>query len=703
MKLSKQLISGLLLFVIIFQMNLTALYAQDPVEEEEPIVIPPSGRLVLTFEDLGNNTVQISGDAASRFYRINLPGNFQVSPSGSVVDLTTSHFPEEPERPSSVDVLFNGTIVSKLPLTSANSISSTSRIILPANSLQVGNNNMTVELNTGGTCENPGAAVDLVIDKASSVSFDYQQFPYPTDLGLYPFPFTENSLFEIPVTIVLPDQPTENDLSAAATIASGLGRAKAAINLSATLASELDPDAQANNHLIVIGRPDNNSLFAALDLPLEIDPSVIEPGFGVLEETISPWNDFRVVLAVSGLDDEGVGKASVALNRAPHFLGMRGPVAIIVDLGPLQPPGDATSTSFTLENLGYEDQVVYGTLTQAFNYDFSLPLGWELEDTPFFILKFDHAEILQSETSVIDVELNGTPISSALLTPENSENGEMTISLPGHRLRDGQNRLAVTVEMALEGGSECENIVNRRAWTVLSNQSEVFIPFNTAPVQPALEVFPFPFSQNTGLDNTYLAVPDQISSNLANDLVQLSVRLGAASNSERLAIPVVFASAITEELRENNHLILLGRPTQNALLAEINPELPHPFIENTDILEPLKIDNVVFLVDPERNAGLLQIMQSPWNENYSLLAISGTTDDGVALALRALVNGSQRLQGDLAVVEPLLDPLARPGALTIYAIDTREIDSGRSVLQTLVQGNTLSSNQEINLSEQWWK
>jgi len=332
-----------------------------------------------------------------------------------------------------------------------------------------------------------------------------------------------------------------------------------------------------------------------------------------------------------------------------------------------------------------------------------LPLGWELEDTPFFILKFDHAEILQSETSVIDVELNGTPISSTLLTPENSENGEMTISLPRHRLRDGQNRLSVTVEMTLEGGSECENIANRRAWTVLSNQSEVFIPFNTAPVQPALDVFPYPFSQNTGLDNTYLAVPDQVSSNLANDLVQLAVRLGAASNSERLAIPVVFASTITEELRENNHLILLGRPTQNALLAETNPELPHPFIENTDILEPLKVDNVVFLVDPERNAGLLQIMQSPWNENYSLLAISGTTDDGVALALRALVNGSQRLRGDLAVVEPLLDPLAGPDALTIYAIDTREIDSGRSVLQTLVQGNTLSSNQEINLSEQWWK
>ena len=703
MKLSRQLISGLLLLATIFQMNLMALYAQGPLDEEAPIVIPPSGRLTLTFEDLGSNTLQISGDAARRIYRVNLPGNFQIAPSGSYVDLITSHFPEAPEKPSNVDILFNGNIVSKLPLTSANAISSTSRISLPDNSLRVGNNNLIMELNTGGTCENPGASVDLVIDKASSVSFDYQQFPYPIDLGLYPFPFTENSLFEIPVTIVLPDQPSENDLSAAATVASGLGRAKTGIELSATLASELDPDAQANNHLIIIGRPDNNSLFTELDLPLEIDPSIIEPGFGVLEEVVSPWNDFRVALVVSGLDDEGVGKASIALNRDPHFLGMRGPVAIIVDLGPLQAPVNAGTASFTMEDLGYEDQVIYGTSTQGINYDFDLPLGWELEDTPFFHLKFNHAEILQPDTSVIDIELNGTPLSSALLTTENSEDGELTIALPKHRLRDGANRLAVTVEMALEGGNECDNIENRRAWTVLSSQSEVFLPYNTAPVQPDLDIFPYPFSKNTGLDNTILTVPDQVSSSLANDLARLSVRLGAASNSERLAIPVVFASTVTEELRENNHLIALGRPTQNALLAEVNADLPHPFIENTDILEPLKVDNVVFLVDPERNAGLLQIMQSPWNENYSLLAISGTTDEGTALALRALVNGSRKLVGDLAVVEPSLDPLAGPDAVEIYALDTRDVDPSRSGLQTFVPGNTLSSNQEINLSEQWWK
>ena len=706
MKMTKRVLIGIFLCLMVLLLNLAVIVAQEPTTEEaEPKIIPPSGRLEITFRELGEKTRRLSAHGDSSRTRFQLPGNFRVSPSGSYIDLILSHFPEEPEKPSAINIGFNGLMVSTLPLTRANSLSGTTRIILPNNSLEPGRNDLRLDLNTGASCEEAGAVIDLVIDEASTISFEYQQLPYPADLALYPFPFVENSLFDIPVTIVLPDQPSANDLSAAATIASGLGQASGGrISLSAVLASDLDPDTQANSHLIIVGKPDANLLLTDLELPLDIDQTILEPGFGVLEEIVSPWNEYRVALIVSGLDDEAVGKASIALNRDPHFLGMRGPVAIVVDLGNAANVQTATTESFTLADLGYEELVVYGTQSQDFQFNFDLPLGWSITEEPFFRLLFNHADIIIPEASVIDISFNGAPRGSALLTSENSDNGELVVLLPEHRLREGRNTLEVMVQMDLQGEGECEKQDDRRAWTVIDERSEIFLPFTVEEVRPDLALYPYPFSKVAGLNNTHIVMPEQPNSSAVNHLVQLGLSLGSNSTTSRLAIPVSFPSQLEDEVRDNSNLILLGRPTENALLAEINEDLPHPFIADSNILQPLVIDNVVFLVDPERHAGLLQIFDSPWNEDYTVLVVTGTTDDGIALTIAPLASGNRRLQGNLAVVEPSLDPTETdPNAVNIYAIDTRGQAQETTGPQTFIPGDTLSDSQEINLSEQWWR
>lgn len=699
----KLLVRVILLGLVVFEVNLVAVYAQGPDQTEEPVIIPSSGQLNVTFEQLGYKTRKLSGHEARSFFGVHIPGNFQISPSGSYLDLDLDQVPEIPDEPATVEVSLAGKLITILPITESSAASDTVRIDFPDNSLQLGRNSIGFLLDTGATCENPGSSVNIFIDESSTVSFNYQQLPYPIDLGVYPFPFSEDSLLNIPVTIVLPDQPTSNDLSAAATIAAGLGQAAGdSINLAATLASELDPDIRANNHLIIIGRPDNNILLSDLELPLDINEDIIQPGYGILEEIVSPWNDFRVALVVSGLDDEGIGKASIALNRDPHFLGMRGPVAIVVEVGSLLSERTSSNASFTLEGLGYDDQIAYGTLPQRYRFDFVLPLGWRLEEAPFFHLKFTHANILNPSGSVIDIVLNGVPTSSVLLDSENTDNGELTVAFPAHRLKDGRNSLDVTVDMDLVNVNECDGINNKRAWTVISNQSEIFLSYNKDDVQPDLSVFPYPFSQSSGLEPTYFVVPDQPLASTVNHLVQLALHLGRASTTERLAIPVVFASEVDEQIRENNHLIVLGRPTENSLLAEINDELPHPFIPDSDILQPLTIDNVVLLVNPERDAGLLQMVKSPWNTNYSILIVTGTTDAGSELAVEPLILENRNLTGNLAVVESIFDPFSdNPNKISIYAVDTRETQDIDRGVQTFT--NILSNNQEISLSEQWWK
>jgi hypothetical protein len=137
------------------------------------------------------------------------------------------------------------------------------------------------------------------------------------------------------------------------------------------------------------------------------------------------------------------------------------------------------------------------------------------------------------------------------------------------------------------------------------------------------------------------------------------------------------------------------------LLQEVNEALPHPFEAKSDILKPLVVDSVAFLPDPNRDAGLLEVIISPWNENNSLLAITGTTDAGVDMALQTFLGKTNQLAGNLAVVEPNPDPLAgTPNQISVYSIDTRP----RSLTdeESSIQGS-LSENDLVMLSKRWWR
>lgn len=700
----KLLIRLLSLVLVIFLGGLSPVYAQGPDQAgQAPIAITPSGQLNLTFEQLGYDTLSLNRDNTDYTYNLDLPGNFQFSPTDNYLDLNISHIPDIPEKPSVLQVYMNKQLLSTVPLTVENADSNTLRIELSQELLRSGRNSIEINLDTGATCEDLGAFLDVSVDKNSTLSFGYQQNPYPVDLGLYPYPFTERSLLNIPITIVLPDQPTSDDLTVAATLAAGLGQAsRGQINLTTVLASELTPDIQNNNHLIVIGRPDANSLLNELTLPIPLDSATLKPGQGILQEIVSPWNEFRLILVISGLDGQGLLKAGAALNRQAHFLGMRGPVAVVLELGPLPASDNAPVPSFTLASLNYEDQVVYGTQPKNYDYDFNLPLGWQLAEAPYIVFKFAHADIISPE-SALDIKLNNVPIGSTLLDESNAREGELTLPLPPHLLKAGRNRLRVGIEMKLPNESDqCGGVGNERAWTVISSQSEIFLPYNAVNLPPDLALFPYPFSQVSGFAETAFLLPDQPSPQTFNQLIQLAVRLGSASRAPDISAWVGYASDMDQSIRQNHHLVLLGRPTENSLLAEINPNLPQPFADGSDTLKPLVIDNVAFLPDPTRDAGLLQIIESPWNKEYSILAVTGTTAQGVSLAVQSLLEQTGELKGNLAVIEPALNPFfAEPNKISSYSVDTRAVlpaNQGSSNPK-----NSLSEQDRSALANRWWK
>jgi hypothetical protein len=663
----------------------------------------------------------LSRDAPDHQYSVDLPGNFQISRTGNYLDLITNHFPQAPDKPTALEVEINGRLLYSFALTETNAISNKVHIDLPPDLLHTGFNSIAVHLDTSATCEEAGAIVNVVINENSALRFGYQQVSYPADLSLYPLPFAETSLLPVPVTLILPDRPSAQDIAAAMTIAAGLGRNSGGeIDLQAIQARDFDPDIHQHHHLIVIGQPDDNALLRKLEPPLAIDDTVLEPGQGILETFISPWNEFRLALVVAGLDEKGVSRASHTLNQEASRSGMRSPTAIVTQFrspdkieGP--PMGTILPTTMTLTALGYGDQTAYGAAPQSFGYDFQLPRGWQPEGSPRLVLRFAHAVILDPVGSVLNVRLNDRPIGSTFLDESNASKGELALSLPERLLQTGSNRLEIGVEMNLPGSDRCQALTDERAWTLISSESDLFVPYRVAALAPDLSSFPHPFSQASGLDKTLFAPPNPPDKVMINDLIRLAVQLGVPSATDYFPVRVVYAAegTWTNDVQgpwEDHHVILLGRPTANAILGELNAYLPQPFVDGSDVLAPLAIESVAFRPDPNRDLGVVQTIYSPWNRRYALLAVSGTSDEGVHLAVQSLLEPIHHLEGNLAFIEPALSSISGGlGQISTYSIDVQSPApiEGQATPEAGDPGqetskDTAPTSIQILLAERWW-
>ena len=649
----------------------------------------------LTFADLGHGAYTISTTGEEKYFHLYLPSNLVLKEEGHYLDLILSHVPPVPDKLTTLSVYLNRTPLAVITLSEENAEPTVFHFDLPGSIFQVGDDNyLSVKLDSGERCGVRGAAVDAFISEDSRFHLEYSQVPYPADLALYPVPFYEHSFDPQTVYFVLPDPPSATDLSAAATISAGLGKLSAGqVRLAAVRDSQLTPEIRDQHHLIIIGKKGTNGLLNQLVLPLSLEESNLSKGQGVIEELVSPWNPLRMILVVSGLSDAGVSKASLALNRESHFLGMRGPVSIVTAVTPPPPLEQrATDIDSTLAVLGYEDQVVCGTLPVYLEYRFYMPFSWSMMEEPRFVLSFSHSEIIDPKLSSIDVGLNGVPLSSALLNEENINNGLLEIELPAWRIEPGRNKINVSIEMNLiEAEDKCIFMDSCHLWTVINSNSYIHLPVTSLEVEPSLDLFSYPFSQNPDLDDLALVLPDDPQAGDLKGMLDLALMLGDTARGDYLTVEVVTAGDLTETMRKERQLIVLGQPTANALIQELNEWLPQPFEKGTNLLRP-EINSVTFVQDPERDAGLIQELASPWNPEKTVLVITGTTGEGVSMAYEMLLFGAWSLAGNVAVVENSFGP--------VYSYETRTLTLAQE--SQTVEKVDVDSALRTRLAERWW-
>lgn len=672
-----------LLLLILLASTIKDAYAQTPVN---------SG--VVTLADLGKTEISLSGPFDTSTVSFGLPANWKFT-GDARIDLnitTTFNAGSQGDAPlvfgGTLAVTFNRTTVATLVL---NEVGTFDYVIEVPAALLVsprtdGLMELRFTLNSGISCV-ANQRMNVVINATSRTSFLYEEQQPDTSLAKFPRPIIQSSIFPDLALVVIPDEPTAVELQSAFTVASGLGNLSAGnLGLDLVTVSQLTDAQKAATHLIFVGKAASIPNLTELTLPLEIQsgaftlPAGSEDN-GVIQMVNSPWAIQNAVLVVSGNTDLGTLKAAQAVSTGIFQENTSPNLAIVESIQDTTVPAPLV-TDQTFADLGFSAHQFTNRGVDSQSYSFYLPSGNSLSTDAYFELAFGHSALLDYNVSGLVVLLNSQPIGSVRFDDVSADQAinRVRIAIPPSVALPGDNRLEVRA--SLEPLDNCTDPNLRGLWAVIWPDSRLHLPFTSTQLntQLALDLsaYPAPMVFDSTLGTT--AVVFQRSDMESwRTFTRVAAYLGDRSNGSITKLNVFFDDELTGVDLSQYNLIVIGRPSQLAIMKDLNESLPVSFEAGSDITQD-KFLQVTYQIPPETPIGYVELMPSPWNNEKILIAALGNTTVGVNWGISALVDSSLRSQlaGDFAVINntrvqtidtrlvvPIVNtPVAQPGVST---------------------------------------
>ncbi len=652
-----------------------------------PAPLPQDTRsAVVTFKDMGYADDKAIGALSGLTYNLTIPSVWQ-RPGKLYLNLVISHSNLLLAERSVATVVFNDLPVASFPLDDTNQDHAAIQVELPLGSdprprtykLSVV---FYMRVNREQCLDLQSPALWSIVHETSSIEFRYPEGEERFDLALYPYPlFPSPAVVPESVHFVLPANPTDIDLSAAAQVSAKMGQLAASNLLS--FSSGTPEDAPPGSSLVVIGQPSTQGVLHSIAdyLPLSLSPDgqgfvypngePIPPDWGVIQIIPNPWNTETALLVVSGGSPIGLQRAGEALASQATIDLFKGAYAVIPDVPPanqtLYPmPGEPRENITLAELTGHqEDWEVRGIVIQSLSFNFFLPNEWTMQNSGYVDLHWAHAPTVWSERSMLEVYLNGRLLHVELLTPENALPNTLRVGLPAKLLRPGHNYISTrfTLRLQLE---PCVHEFGEEAWATVFSDSMLFLPHQIArqAIFPDLETYPYPFYGQPGLDDVTLAVPDGFTPDELTVALKISARLGKSARGKALRPHMVTASQIPPvEGRAPWHWIVIGEGMRIPMWNEIQPRLKVSGQTLKELMAPT--GETAALERDSAPVGVIQELVSPWDETRALLVVTGNTRQALALAGDALSFGetSDELRGDVVT---LTEGPLEGGLITVF-------------------------------------
>lgn len=491
------------------------------------------------------------------------------------------------------------------------------------------------------------------------------------DLTQLPRPIYDESPLQTSMAVlVVPDNASAEELRAALIVEAGFSR-MAAGNLTLPLytVSELTETIRANNHLIFVGQAQNFPILHGLSFPAMINEKQVnwpdgQPDDGIIQIILSPWKIGNTILFVGGNSAEAVIKAAQALSTGKLQIGPKPNLMIISKVSDtvILP---AVAVDMTLKDLGYISQNMNSIGANFSDFTFFVTPGMVPGTNPSVTVVYTHSALLDFALSGLFVRLNNQSIGSAVFSADSAkQTNTLTITLPASLVRSGYNRL--TIEADLLPIDYCSIYQTNNLWTIISEETKIHLPLNTAQTDAFsdtldLKNYPYPLNVEPTMRNLafILAPSDTLSWKIA---AQITANLGGVSLGNMFNLNLAFADNISDAIRMNHDLIIIGQASQLPIIAELGSALPAPFEPGSNMASERGMQ-VTYRLPKDASLGYLELLPASWNTQRTILAVLGSTPVGLQWAGNALLipTLTTQLSGNYNVIS----------GTQVLAIDTR--------------------------------
>ncbi|MGB8450891.1 MAG: cellulose biosynthesis cyclic di-GMP-binding regulatory protein BcsB [Anaerocolumna sp.] len=266
-------------------------------------------------------------------------------------------------------------------------------------------------------------------------------------------------------------------------------------------------------------------------------------------------------------------------------------------------------------------------------------------------LKFRYSDNLDFNRSLISVYWGEIPIASKKLTQENAGGDELTFTIPADIVGSSANSIKIAFDLELQD-LFCTLRQDEMPWAYVSGDSVLYLPAQ-ASTKVSFDYQPAPYQS----DGRFSAVrvitsnnPDSRELNLLGKTLSLyGENVGAYGT-----LKVQKAKEFSEQDSDYN-MITAGTFRSNEFLQKLNSSLYFPYDKGGDTF--LSSSQLVLSDNYAQDIAAFQLLKSPFSEGRAILAVCGTSDNTIDIAMNFLSSSENRgkLEGDCVLIDNTMD------------------------------------------------
>ena len=355
------------------------------------------------------------------------------------------------------------------------------------------------------------------------------------------------------------------------------------------------------------------------------------------------------VLIISANSKKGLPTAVESINSNQMYFTITNTSFFIAKPQSVSALGKVRNkTNISFHDMGYKDNVVFGTGQSQLSYDFNLPA--QFTNNPVKLsLNYSHSPFLQKDkASTMSVLVNGFPIDGVVLKANSAQTNVFELELPQKQLQLGKNTLTITFNLMLSEAF-CSRDFLSQAWGTIYDNSNLQFYQSDNPNRDQIKSY-----RDLMQGEVFVGLPDKPEvyedKQLVKDMINFAMMLDKSAS-----VNVIDTKSLKGEINQHN-LVYFGTgitdtPVIDSLKGTLKSLVDNLNATSNRTLRGIDASIFINTFQKRQDIGFVSINSVGAQKDFTQLVLYGFTPKELSLAT-GLLNNTYKigiLSGNLAV------------------------------------------------------